>query len=48
MPGTHGLKVLRAIRSARLPTRVVVFTAAIDDDEIVDALRLGARGLVLK
>jgi DNA-binding NarL/FixJ family response regulator len=27
---------------------VVVFTAALDDDEMVDALRLGARGLVLK
>jgi DNA-binding NarL/FixJ family response regulator len=48
MPGTHGLDVLRAIRSANLPVRVVIFTAAVGDDEIVDALRLGARGLVLK
>lgn len=48
MPGTHGLEVLRGIRDANLPTRVVVFTAALDDDEMVAALRLGARGLVLK
>ena len=48
MPGAHGLEVLRAIRNADLPTRVVVFTAALDDDEIVAALRLGARGIVLK
>ena len=44
----HGLEVLRTIRRAQLPTRVVVFTAAIDDDEMVDALRLDARGVVLK
>ena len=48
MPGWHGLDVLRAIRKAELPTRVVVFTAALDDDEMVDAFRLGARALVLK
>ena len=48
MPGRHGLEVLRAIRDAELPTRVVVFTAALDDDEMLDAFRLGARGLVLK
>ena len=48
MPGQHGLDVLRAIRNAQLPTRVVVFTAALDDDEMMDAFRLGARGLVLK
>lgn len=48
MPGMHGLAVLRAIRASMLPTRVVIFTAAIEDDEIVDALLLGARGLMLK
>ena len=48
MPGTHGLDVLRAIGSANLPVRVVVFTATLDDDEMIDAVRLGARGLVLK
>ena len=37
MPGTHGLEVLRAIRTANLPARVVVFTAALDDDEMMDS-----------
>jgi DNA-binding NarL/FixJ family response regulator len=46
--GTHGLEVLRAIRTANWPARVVIFTTAVGDDEIVDALRLGARALVLK
>jgi DNA-binding NarL/FixJ family response regulator len=44
----HGLDVLRAIQDLHLPTRTVVFTAALDDDEIVHVLRLGARGLLLK
>lgn len=48
MPGMHGLEVLRAIRNAGLSTRVVIFTAMLDDDEMVDALWLGARGFVLK
>lgn len=36
------------MREARLPTRVVVFTTAIDEDQALEAIRLGVRGVVLK
>ena len=48
MPGRDGLAVLAAIRDERLPTRVVLLTAALDDDQLVEAVRLGVRGVVLK
>lgn len=48
MPGTDGLAVLRAIRDEGLPTRVVLLTAALDDEQLVEAVRLGVRGVVLK
>jgi DNA-binding NarL/FixJ family response regulator len=48
MPDLDGLAVLRAIREEQLPTRVVLLTAALDDDETVEAIRLGACGVVLK
>jgi DNA-binding NarL/FixJ family response regulator len=48
MPRLDGLAVLERARHERLPTRVLLLTAAIDDRELVEAVRLGARGLVLK
>jgi DNA-binding NarL/FixJ family response regulator len=48
MPDIDGLAVLRALREEELPTRVVLLTAALDDDETVEAIRLGACGVVLK
>ena len=48
MPRLDGLGVLERIRRERLPTRVLLLTAAIDSRQVVEALRLGARGLVLK
>ena len=43
-----GLTVLRELRSEGLPTRVVVFSLALDEEQVVEALHLGARGVVLK
>lgn len=48
MPQMNGLEVLRAIHDEKLPTRVVLLTAALDEDQVMDAMRLGVAGLVLK
>jgi len=48
MPEKDGLAVLEEINFETLPTRVIVLTAAEDDRDVVRAMRLGARGVVLK
>lgn len=48
MPEPSGLDVLRTLAARRLPSRVVLLTAAIRDEEVVEAVKLGAMGLVLK
>jgi len=48
MPEKDGLGVLEEVNFETLPTRVIVLTAAEDDRDVVRAMRLGARGVVLK
>jgi len=48
MPDKDGLVVLEEVNFDSLPTRVIVLTATEDDREVVRAVRLGARGIVLK
>ena len=48
MPTMSGLEALAALTTATSETRVILLTAAIEKKEIVEALQLGARGLVLK
>jgi DNA-binding NarL/FixJ family response regulator len=48
MKEVDGLAVLRSIAEEALPTRVVVLTAALDEEQVVEAIRLGAKGIVLK
>jgi DNA-binding NarL/FixJ family response regulator len=48
MPGLSGLDILRTVTTDGLPCRVVVLTAAVSDEEALEAIDLGARGLVLK
>ncbi len=48
MPGKGGLAVLQAMRDENITTPVVLLTAAVDEEEVVEAIRLGVRGLVLK
>lgn len=48
MPGKDGLAVLRELRRSGAETRVVLLTAALDDSEVLEAVRLGADGVVLK
>lgn len=48
MPGKDGLAVLREIHEAEIPTRVVLLTAAMDENSLLEAMRLGVAGVVLK
>jgi two-component system, NarL family, nitrate/nitrite response regulator NarL len=48
MPGKSGIEVAAAILSEGLPTRVVLLTADITDDDTLAAVRLGVHGVVLK
>src|SRR4051812_37564860 len=48
MPGRSGLEALRAIAAPSKPPRVILLTALIEREQIVEALQLGARGIVLK
>jgi DNA-binding NarL/FixJ family response regulator len=48
MPGKDGLAVLRELRQLEISTRVILLTAAIDEDNLLEAMRLGVGGVVLK
>lgn len=48
MPRMSGLAVLRQILAEKLSIRVVLLTAAVDEEEVLEAIRLGVRGMVLK
>jgi len=48
MPKGDGLSVLRTIHAEKLQTRVVLLTATLDEDEVLEAMKNGVSGLVLK
>ena len=48
MPAPDGLAVLRELYGEGLSTRIVLLTAQLDEDEVLEAVRLGVRGVVLK
>ena len=48
MPGASGLDLLREIQAASLPVKVILLTARIDHDEVLEAMNLGVAGIVLK
>jgi two-component system nitrate/nitrite response regulator NarP len=48
MPKGDGLWVLKQIHSEKLQTRVVLLTATLDEDEVLEAMQSGVSGLVLK
>ena len=48
MPGKGGLDVAREIHKEKLPTRVVLLTAELNEGELLEAIRLGVKGIVLK
>jgi len=48
MPGGDGFDLLRRLASAGRQCPTVLLTAAIDDNQVMDAVDLGVRGLVMK
>jgi DNA-binding NarL/FixJ family response regulator len=48
MPKLSGLEVLRELKTSAIQSRTLVLTAALEKDQIVEALQLGARGIILK
>jgi DNA-binding NarL/FixJ family response regulator len=49
MPGPmDGLGVLRALRGTPHSPRVILLSAAVDEDEMLEAMRLGVAGIILK
>ena len=48
MPGVTGLDVLRTLADEDQRCPIVLLTATISDDDVVEAVRLGAQGVVLK
>ena len=48
MPRASGLDALRELSAAGAGPKVLLLTVAIDDAQVVEALELGARGVVMK
>lgn len=48
MPGLTGLDVLRQLHDEGLRCAPVLLTASVEDDQVVKAVELGARGVILK
>ena len=48
MPRRSGLDALHDIAAAQLPVRTLLLTASIEEPQIAAALRVGARGVVMK
>jgi two-component system, NarL family, nitrate/nitrite response regulator NarL len=48
MPGLTGLEILAIAKSENLPTRLVFFTASIEDRELVMSAAAGAYGVITK
>ncbi len=48
MPGRTGVEVLRGMRTRGDELPVVLLTAELEDNELVEAVRLGVNGIVLK
>ena len=48
MRGLSGLDILRTLSADQSRTRTVLLTAAIHDAEVMEAVRLGVRGIILK
>ena len=48
MPGMNGIETIKALRSAGVDSRILVFTVSDDEKNIVESLKEGADGYLLK
>lgn len=48
MPRQDGMAVLRELSAAKIPVRTLLLTASIEKSQIVQALKLGAYGVIMK
>jgi two-component system nitrate/nitrite response regulator NarL len=48
IPGKNALQVLKEVASEHPATRVIVLAANLDEHEMLEAMRLGAKGILLK
>lgn len=48
MPGMNGIETIKAMRSAGIDSRILIFTVSDDHRNVVDALKEGADGYLLK
>jgi DNA-binding NarL/FixJ family response regulator len=48
MPGRSGMDILRELRETRSPVRLVLLTARIEHQQVLEALKLRVAGIVLK
>ena len=48
MPGLNGIEVARKVTEEHLGARLVLLTAALEDEDMLDAVMLGIQGVVLK
>jgi DNA-binding NarL/FixJ family response regulator len=48
MPGRSGLDLLRELRATSSPVRLILLTARIEHEQVLEALNLGVAGIVLK
>jgi len=48
MPRVPGLEALREVIGLKTPVKIILLTAAIEKRQIIEALQVGARGVVMK
>ena len=48
MPDVNGMKILAELQAFDLKTKIVLLTAEVSEDDMIEAARLGVRGVVLK
>lgn len=48
MPRVPGMEALRELTTEHDSTKIIILTAAIEKNQIVEALQIGARGIILK